>query len=308
MKNILSLFFTISLTLSACETATTQPGPPAQTGTPTVTPTATQTPTALTVTSIPTFFHPFPTITPDAAAVSIANQLGGFSALISPNEDWVAVTYPGRLKIIQLNQQNEFEITCQSFINCEFIEPIGWLPNSEILYFASLTTGEKQAPFDLFTGLARFNVQSQKFEKVVEDSSYDLKYSASLSPNGAYFAYGETSNSTPRLKILDARTLDEILTDQVDGGLFIGNFLWSKSSDEVFFISIINCESSIYHLELRINILSKLVDKDPSCIELLFENEEHQIALSKSNYYPHSKSYWYFNLIKNEFMQITPTP
>lgn len=308
MKKLLSHFFAISLTLSACRTVSTQPAPPTQTGTPTVTPPATQTPTALTVTSIPTFFHPFPTITPDAAAVSIANQLGGFSALISPNEDWVAVTYPGRLKITQLNQQKEFEITCQSFINCEFIEPIGWLPNSEILYFASLVTGEKQTPFDLFTGLARFDIQSQKFEKVAKDSSSDLKYSASLSPNGVYFAYGETTDPTPRLKILDARTLKEVLTNQVDDGLFAGNFLWSKSSDEVFFISIINCESSIYHLELKTNILSKLVDKDPSCIELLFENEEYQIALSKSNYYPHSKSYWYFNLIKNEFMQITPTP
>lgn len=308
MKKILSLFFVISLALSACETVSTQPAPPAQTETPTLTPTATQTPTSSAVNPISTFFDPFPTITPDVAAINIAKQLNGFSALISPDKNWVAVTYPGKLKIIQLNQQREFEVTCQSFINCEFIEPIGWLPNSDILYFASLVTGEKQTPFDLFTGLGHFDIRSQKFEKVVDDASSDLKYSASLSPNGAYFAYGETSDSKPRLIILDARTLKEVFTNQVDNGLFIGNFLWSKSSNEVLFISIINCESSIYQLELKTNILSKLVDKDPSCIELLFENEEHQIALSKSNYYPHSKSYWYFNPITNEFTQIAPTP
>lgn len=304
MKKLLSLFFAISLTLSACGTEFTQPAPPVQ---PTVTPTAPQTSTP-TILSTPTFFHPFPTYTPNATAVSIAKQLNGFSALIAPNEEWVAVTYPGKIKIFQLKQQSEFEITCQSFINCELILPIGWLPNSKVLYFASLVTGEKLAPFDLFTGVGRFDVQSQKFEKVVEDSSSDLAYSASLSPNGVYFAYAETSDSTPHITILDARTLDEILTVQVNDGLFAGNFLWSKTSDKVIFISIINCESSIYHLTLKTNSLSKLVNKDPSCIELLFENEEHGIALSKSNYYPHSKSYWYFNLITNELIQIVPTP
>ena len=307
MKKLLFLFFAISLTLSACGTASTQPAPPTQTGTPTITPTTTQTPIS-TISSTPTFFHPFPTYTPNATAISIAKQLNGFGALISPNEEWVAVTYPGKIKIFQLKQQLEFEITCQAFINCELILPIGWLPNSKVLYFASLVTGEKLTPFDLFTGLGRFDVQSQKFEKVVDDSSSDLAYSASLSPNGVYFAYAEASDSTPHIKILDARTLDEILTIQVDDGLFAGNFLWSNSSDEVLFISIINCESSIYHLTLKTNSLSKLVNKDPSCIELLFENEEHEIALSKSNYHPLSKSYWYFNLITNEFIQIAPTP
>jgi tetratricopeptide (TPR) repeat protein len=38
MKNFLSLFFAISLTLSACGTASTQPAQPAQTGTPTIKP------------------------------------------------------------------------------------------------------------------------------------------------------------------------------------------------------------------------------------------------------------------------------
>ncbi|MBI3169342.1 MAG: hypothetical protein HYZ22_12735 [Chloroflexi bacterium] len=59
MKKLLSLFFAISLTLSACGTISTQPTPLAQTGTPTVTPTATQTPTS-TITPLPTI----PTFTP----------------------------------------------------------------------------------------------------------------------------------------------------------------------------------------------------------------------------------------------------
>ena len=59
MKKFLSLFFAISLTLSACGTVSTQPTSPARTGTPTVTPTATQTPTS-TITPLPTI----PTFTP----------------------------------------------------------------------------------------------------------------------------------------------------------------------------------------------------------------------------------------------------
>ncbi len=68
MKKLLSLIFAISLTLSACGTAATQPALPAQTSTPTKPPTATQTlipPTATftpspTITTLPTI----PTFTP----------------------------------------------------------------------------------------------------------------------------------------------------------------------------------------------------------------------------------------------------
>lgn len=59
MKKLLSLFFAISLTLSACGTVSTQPAPPTQTGTPTVKPTTTQTPTS-SITPLPTI----PTFTP----------------------------------------------------------------------------------------------------------------------------------------------------------------------------------------------------------------------------------------------------
>ncbi|HNE04610.1 MAG TPA: hypothetical protein PLT08_08840 [Anaerolineales bacterium] len=59
MKKLFSLFFAISLTLSACGTASTQPELPAQTETPTVTPTVTQTPTSI-ITPLPTI----PTFTP----------------------------------------------------------------------------------------------------------------------------------------------------------------------------------------------------------------------------------------------------
>ncbi|MFN8434823.1 MAG: hypothetical protein U0V18_12425 [Anaerolineales bacterium] len=66
MKKLLSLFFAIGLTLSACGKASTQPTPPTETGTLTITPTATQTPTA-TITPLPTI----PTFTPTFDVSSI---------------------------------------------------------------------------------------------------------------------------------------------------------------------------------------------------------------------------------------------
>ncbi|MCL4271140.1 MAG: hypothetical protein KJZ72_16405, partial [Anaerolineales bacterium] len=66
MKKLFSLFFAISLTLSACGIASMQPAPPVQTGTPTTIPTATQTPTA-TITPLPTI----PTFTPTFDVSSI---------------------------------------------------------------------------------------------------------------------------------------------------------------------------------------------------------------------------------------------
>lgn len=59
MKKLLSLFFTISLTLSACGAANTQPTPPEQTGTTAITSTVTQTPTITPLPTIPTFTPTF---------------------------------------------------------------------------------------------------------------------------------------------------------------------------------------------------------------------------------------------------------
>ncbi|MCB9113311.1 MAG: hypothetical protein H6634_18860 [Anaerolineales bacterium] len=83
MKKLFSLFFAISLTLSACRTVSAQPTPPAQTGTPTVTPTATQTPTT-NITPLPTI----PTFTPTFDVSSIVTVTPAESAecpAINPN-------------------------------------------------------------------------------------------------------------------------------------------------------------------------------------------------------------------------------
>ena len=88
MKKLFSLFFTISLTLSACGMASTQPAPPVQTGTPTTIPTATQTPTAniTPLPTIPTFTPTFDvssivTVTPAQKAECPKENLAGASPL-----------------------------------------------------------------------------------------------------------------------------------------------------------------------------------------------------------------------------------
>ncbi|NUQ86576.1 MAG: hypothetical protein HUU11_17890 [Anaerolineales bacterium] len=69
MKKLLSLFFILGLTLSACGTSQTQSVPPAQTPTASLIPTITQTPIppTSTVTPLPTI----PTFTPTAAQRAI---------------------------------------------------------------------------------------------------------------------------------------------------------------------------------------------------------------------------------------------
>jgi hypothetical protein len=113
MKKLLSLFFAISLTLSACGTVPTQPAPPAQTGTPTVTSTATQAPTS-TITplpTIPTFTPTFDvstivTVTPDGnKAECQKNSPYNFSATLAKD---INVLYP--LKIIDVTNDGFPEV------------------------------------------------------------------------------------------------------------------------------------------------------------------------------------------------------
>ncbi len=310
MKKLLSLIFAISVVLGACGTTQTQLAPSVETSTPKPASAVTQTPfpSTASITPIPTFFHPFPSTTPNATAISIAQKLGAYSVMLSTDEIWAAASYVGKLKVVQVNRDKEFEVTCEYFAVCELIIPIAWSPDSKMLYFASLITGESLIPFDLYAGMARFNTQNQQFEKVVEDSLSDLEYNASLSPDGAYFVYSDTKNSTPFIKVLDTRTLDHVAVKQIDSGLFAGDILWTQSSNEILFVSLVNCESSVYQLKIKEDILSKLVNNDPSCISLLFKNEKHQIALSKSTYYPITKSYWYLDLFTKELTPILPTP
>ncbi len=96
MKKLLSLIFTISLTLSACGTAATQIASPAQTSTPTLAPTETQTPNPPTATitplpTIPTFTPTFDistivTVTPaEKANCPITSEIFSKNSLFSEN-------------------------------------------------------------------------------------------------------------------------------------------------------------------------------------------------------------------------------
>lgn len=94
-----------------------------------------------------------------------------------------------------------------------------------------------------------------------------------------------------------------------DYGAVMGNMIWTHMMDGIVFLAqSTNSISSVLYYDLNTKTISIIADKDPSFIELLFINENNHVALSKTTYYPFSKSYWYLDLSTKELTPILPTP
>jgi len=297
---------------------------PRSTTTTTQTPLPSSTPTA-TIKLLPTFtptlnelvqLNPFPTSTPDHTTIVFTQKWNTKNFLLSPDRQWGAIADIGVLRIVQVNGDQERIITCETFIRCEFIIPLQWSPDSQILYVVPLLTGEFLVTFPLNTGIGRIDVKTGRFEKLVEDGISEGDYNASLSPDGNYISITDTRESPPSFIIMETKNLQEIIRQKIsitldphDHGPVIGNMIWTHTKDGIVFLAqSTNSISSVLYYDIETKTVSIITDKDPSFIELLFINKDNRVALSKTTYYPFSKSYWYLDLSTKEFIPISPTP
>jgi hypothetical protein len=289
-----------------------------RTSLPTTTPTASITPLPTIPTFTPTFdelvqSNPFPSDTPNPDIQAIAQKWNTKNVKLSPDGQWATIVDFGILHIVQVHGSKELTIKCETFIRCEFIIPLQWSPNSEKLYVVPLLTGEFLVTFPLNTGIGRLDVKTGKFEKLVEDGTSEGDYNASLSPDGNFIAITDTREDQPKFIIMDTKNL-QVIEEKVinitlsphDYGIAIGNMIWTQEMDGIVFAAESNSSiSSILYYDVKKKSIKTVVDKDPSFIELLFIDENNRVALSKTAYYPFSKSYWYFDLSTNELIPIS---
>jgi hypothetical protein len=112
----------------------------------------------------------------------------------------------------------------------------------------------------------------------------------------------------PEFTVLETEHLRNVFHQALDQGSDAGNTLWTPDSQGIVFVSLTNCESSVYFYDLKQRALSPLLAQDPACIELLSVNESAQIALLKSTQLPVSKTYWYLDPYTKTLLPIAPTP
>ena len=195
--------------------------------------------------------YPFFTETPNPTALAVANNWGTNSAMLSPDGNWAATSFSDKLEIIQIYGEKKYEISCEAFLQCEFVVPIKWSPDSTVLYVAPFLTGEIYIPFRLYAGVARFDIYNERFEKIVNDSLSEIEYDVSLSPNGKLLAITNTTEVQPNLTVVDTTTREKVIEQAINDGSFAGDILWDVTSEEIIFVSITNCESSVYKLNIR---------------------------------------------------------
>jgi hypothetical protein len=261
MKKLLSLFFAISLTLSACGTVSTQPALPAQTETPTITPTATQTPTA-TITPLPTI----PTFTPTFDVSTIVT--------VTPAEKAECPVIQENAQIDIINYENGFEEKIIEHLNqgvpiekittalnkgmSEFYKT----PNLQLANYQEKDITKDGTAEIIFstTGIMIIGCQNGKFATFLI-----LPPDSNLFPPNIIFAEDNNQNGLPELTL---RT-----NTQSQGARTYQIFEW----DGLRFQNIISPEDTNYpeYAELRIQTTGEIYYQDingDSVKELVVEN------------------------------------
>ncbi len=140
---------------------------------------------------------------------------------------------------------------------------------------------------------------------------------SSLSPDGNYISITDMRKKPPKFIIMETTNLQEIAEKEInvtldprDYGVFAGNIIWTRTMEDiVFLVQSTSSLSSILYYDIETKTITTIVEKDPTFVELLFIDENNHVALSKTTYYPFSKSYWYLDLARKEFIPIaTATP
>lgn len=265
---------------------------------------------------------PFPIPSPNATVVSLGEQWNVDSHMISlsPNGEWATLSFQSPVEVTNIVTGLKRVAPCTLFLrSCSAIREIHWSKDSHYLYLASIASyGETSMAQPLFSELGRLEVESGKFEKLVENldetefgdgvvgSTYT--YDFAISPDDQYIAYVKSSyqgdKPTVEFAVLTINNLREKEKRTLDKSV-AGNILWSPSSDHLVF----QADADIAFYDLPTGILRYVVQnvQEYSLLMLDWEPQTNLVQLRKETWYDRVWSYWYLNPFTGQILP-APTP
>jgi len=266
---------------------------------------------------------PFPTPSPNPTALALEKEWGSNGpVLLSPDGQWGVSAFSTGNQMIVTNIVTALTRTvpCSLFSrSCASIEAIHWSKDSRYLYLASsIMWGETSLGQPLFSELGRIDLQSGKFEKLINNLDISTgdgfvisrdNYDFSISPDDRYLAYVKSSNddegkvefvvlTTDKWKEKEKRALAK-------GSA--GNIVWSPSSDHLVFVAV----NDVAYYDLNTKILRYTVQNEQgNALFLLgWDVKTNLVRLMKESWIDRIDSYWYLNPFTGEILPVlTPTP
>jgi hypothetical protein len=320
-----SLFASSTETLMPTETLTKSP-------TETITPTYSNTYTPekwmisydATANAISTMVAPFPGLCEDW-------ENNPYSTLISPDGEWLAVNcfqinLSGKFQLLKRDGSRSIEILykdlyadLQDFCSIG-ASPLHWTANDQYLFFSrnaacwesggAIPLGMKYGP------LFRLDIQSGKWEKIIDDDKYDVYYYFSPTDRRLVYLHAYTSHV---INILDLKTGDLENFALSDYGE-VGGVIWSPDGTSIALIASRRpVDADFDHMKYSVIIYDVLEKKLTPIISDRQERRIPQewtynnilvIPLVVNDYFyeivPGQTLYYDFNT--NTLIQPTPTP
>lgn len=235
----------------------------------------------------------------------------------SPSGEWTAYFNVNEINVVNASTGKVWRLPCDLFERCNYIIPIKWSHNGEVLFFgaSSYLGGVPQSTtISFFSTAGKINVRTGKWERLFPDPSGYFDFS--ISSDDTFVAYTQSvqnKQSDPysvRLTVLNLKNRHQ-QSYTLDNGSG-GNIVWSPHKDVfVFQIFDINNGSSIVYYDANDNVLRYIVREIKSDFSIQSWLEDNLVFIQETDWENHKLSSLYLNPFTNEFSTIftsTATP
>jgi hypothetical protein len=322
MKNKLSIFFLFIFLLVGCSKSSTPSSfVSTQEITPfklpaTWTPTITNTPRPSATPIIVETFTPVPPITtiPQyTQTLSPEDLWGNYIDLPSPNDEWIAYFNANEIKLVNNATDKIWTLPCELFERCQYILPIKWSNNGEVLFFgaSSYLGGVPQSTeISFYSTAGKINVTTGKWERLFPDPAGYFDFS--ISSDDMLVAYTQSTQDeqsdslSVMLTILNLKNHKQ--QSYTIGNGFGGNIVWSPYKERfVFQILDLSKGSSIIYYDAEVDVLRYIVKEKRSGFSIQLWLEDNLVLVQETDWENKEPSMWYLNPFTNEFSIVSTT-
>ena len=285
---------------------------------PTWTPTITSTPRPSATSIVLETFTAVPPMTSIPLYTQTPNPddlWANYIPLPSPSEEWIVYFNIREIKVVNAATSKIWTLPCELFERCQYILPIKWSQNGELLFFgaSSYLGGVPQVTtISFFSTAGKINVKTGKWERLFPDPPGYFDFS--ISSDDTHVAYTQSvkeeqsGSLSVKLTVLNLKNHRQQSYTLNQG--FGGNIVWSPYKNRfIFQIYDSSKGSSIVYYDADINALRYIVQDEKSDFSIQAWLEDNLVLIQETDWKNQDSSLWHLNPFTNEFLEAsTATP
>src|SRR5215208_3421353 len=277
---------------------------------PTWTPTITNTPRSSATPIVVETFTPVPPITTIPQNTQTANPddlWANYIAIPSPHGEWTAYFNIVEIKVVNAATGTIWTLPCDLFERCQYILPIKWSQNGEVLFFgASSYLGGVPQPITIsfYSTAGKINIRTGKWERLFPDPTGYFDFS--ISSDDTYVAYTELAKEEQSNSLSVLLTVLNLKSHQKQrynlGPGEGGNIVWSPYEQRFIFQIRDSSEgSSIAYCDADVDVLRFIVKNKESDFSIQSWREDNLVLIQETDWEKREPSLWHLNPFTNDF-------